>query len=139
MQYVQARRLLRGNLIVFKEWLSSKAQTNSSFDRNKLQRSDKPKTSTFASNAEESSKSKSFECPFKDRQHPIWTCEKFKSMKVNERHEQFQKFRLRFNCLRPGRMSKDSNCRTCSVSSCGRRHNRHLQSELPKKDTTKLS
>ena len=31
------------------------AQTNSSFDRNKFQSRDKPKTSTFASNAEESS------------------------------------------------------------------------------------
>ena len=42
LQYMQDRRLLRGNLIVFKEWLASKAvihesllaQTNSSFDRN---------------------------------------------------------------------------------------------------------
>ena len=43
LQYMQDRRLLRGNLIIFKEWLASKAvihenllaQTNSSFDRNK--------------------------------------------------------------------------------------------------------
>ena len=93
LQYMQDRRLLRGNLIVFKEWLASKAaihenllaQTSSSFDRNKFQSRDKPKTSTFASNAEESSKPKNFECPFKDGQHPIRTCEQFKSMKVNER------------------------------------------------------
>ena len=56
LQYMQDRRLLRGNLIIFKESLSSKsvihenllAQTNSSFDRNKFQRRHKPKTSTFA-------------------------------------------------------------------------------------------
>ena len=62
LQYMQDRRVLRGNLIVFKEWLASKAvinenllaQTNSSFDRNKFQSLDKSKTSTFASNAEES-------------------------------------------------------------------------------------
>ena len=142
---MQDRRLLRGNLIVFKEWLASKAaihenllaQTSSSFDRNKFQSRDKPKTSTFASNAEESSKPKDFECPFKDGQHPIWTCEKLKSMKVNERREHVQKFRLCFNCLKPGHMSKDCRSRTCSVPHCGRRHNRLLHSELPKKETAK--
>ena len=131
LQYMQDRRLLRGNLIVFKEWLASKAaihenllaQTSSSFDRNKFQSRDKPKTSTFASNAEESSKPKNFECPFKGGQHPIWTCEKFKSMKVNERREHVQKFRLCFNCLKPGHMSKECRSRTCSIPSCGRRHN----------------
>ena len=118
LQYKQDSQLLRGNLIFFKEWLASKAvihenllaQTSSSVDRNKFQSRDKPKTSTFASNAEESSKPKNFECPFKDGQHPIWTCEKFKSLKVNERREHVQKFRLCFNCLKPGHMSKD--CRS---------------------------
>ena len=107
LQYMQDRRLLRGNLIVFKEWLASKAvihenllaQTNSSFDRNKFQSRDKLNTSTFASNAEESSKPKNFECPVKDGQQPVRTCEKFKSMKVNERREQvpavFQLFETR--------------------------------------------
>ena len=143
LQYIQDRRLLRGNLIVFKEWLASKAvihenllTQNSSFDRNKIQSRDKPKTSTFASNAEESSKPKNFECPFKDGQHPIWTCEKFKSMKVNERREHVQKCRLCFNRLKPGHMSKDCRSRTCSVPSCGRRHNRLLHSDLPKRETT---
>ena len=142
---MQNRWLLRGNLVVFKKWLASKAeirenllaQTNSSFDRSKFQRRDKPKTSIFASNAEESSKPKSLECPLKDGQHPVWTCEKIKSMKVNERHEQVQKFRLSFSCLRQGHMSKDCKSRTCSVPSCGRRNNRLLHSNLPKKETTK--
>ena len=146
LQYLQDRQLLRGNLIVFKEWLASKAvihenllaQTSPSVDRNKFQSRDKPKTSTFASNAEESSKPKNFECPFKDGQHPIWTCEKIKSLKVNERREHVQKFRLCFNCLKPGHMWKDCRSRTCSALSCGRRHNRLLHSELPKKETTKI-
>ena len=34
-------------------------------------------------------------------------------------------------------MSKDCRSRTCSVPSCGRRHNRLLHSDLPKKETTK--
>ena len=112
------------------------AQTNS-FDRNKFQSRDKTKTSTFASNAEESSKPKNLECTFKDGQHPFWTCEKFKSMKVNERREHVQKLRLCFNCLKLGHMSNDCKSKTCSLPSCGRRHNRLLHSDLPKKDTTK--
>ena len=95
LQYMQDRRLPRGILIAFKEWLASKAlihenllaQTNLSFDRNKFKSCDKPKTSTFASNAEESSKPNNLECPFKDGQNPDWTCEKFKSIKLNERRE----------------------------------------------------
>ena len=58
-------------------------------------------------------------------------------MKVNEQREQVQKFRLCFNYLGPGHMSKDCKSRTCSVLSYGRRHNRLLHSELLKKDTTK--
>ena len=144
LQYMQDRRLLRGTLIVFKEWLASKAvihenllvQTNQSFDRNKFQSRDKPKTSTSATNAEVSSKSKNFACPFKDRQHQIWS-KKFKSLKETERREHVQKFRLCFICLKPGHMSKDCRNRTCNVPSCGRRHHRLLRSGLPKKDTTK--
>ena len=68
LQYMQDRQLLRGNLITFKEWIASKAvihenllaKTILSFDRNKFESRDKPKTSTFASNAEESSKAKNF-------------------------------------------------------------------------------
>ena len=68
---MQDSSLLRGNQIVFQEWLASKAvihenllaQTNSSFDSSRFQSRDKPKTSAFTSNAEESSKPKNFECP----------------------------------------------------------------------------
>ena len=77
---MQDRQLLRGNLIVFNVWLASKAviqenwlaHTNLSFE-NILQSRQEPKRSTFASNAEDSSKPKNLECPFKDGQHAIWT------------------------------------------------------------------
>ena len=92
---------------------------------------------TFASNVEESSKSKNLECFFKDGQHPVWTCEKLKSMKINGRREQVQKLRLCFYCLKPGHMSKDYKRRTCGVPKCGRQHNRLLRSDLPKNVTTK--
>ena len=58
-------------------------------------------------------------------------------MKVNEQREHVQKFRLCFNCLRPGQKLKDCKSRTCCVPSCGRRHNRLLHSYFQMKDTKK--
>ena len=86
LQHLQDHQLLAASLIVFKDWLQSTAfihedllaQTNS-----KLQNREKPKTSTFASKVDESTKPKKTGCPFKDGQHSIWSCEKFKSMKFN--------------------------------------------------------
>ena len=126
-------------MIVFKDWLESTAfkhedllaQTNPKF-----QNREKPKTSTFASNADDSTKSKNSEYPLKDGQHAIWSCEKFKSMKLNERREHVQKFRLCFNSLRLGHRSKNCKSRTCSVPNCGRRHNKLLHSDFPKKEAT---
>ena len=58
-------------------------------------------------------------------------------MKVNERREHVQKFRLCFSCLRSGHLSKDCNCSKYSVSNCGRQHNRLLHTDLPRNDATK--
>ena len=58
-------------------------------------------------------------------------------MKVIERREHVQKFRLCSNCLKPGHMSMDCRSRTCSVPNYGRLHNRLLHSELPMKETAK--
>ena len=102
----------------------------------KFQNPEKPKTCTFVSNADNSTKSNNSESPFKDEQHAIWSCEKFKSMKLYERREHVQKFRLCFNCLRPGHRSKNCKIRTCSVPHCGRRHNKLLNSDFSKMGTT---
>ena len=115
LRHLQDHRLLAANLIVFKDWLESTAfmqedllaQTNSKF-----QSREKPETSAFSSNADDSTKPKNSECPFKDGQHAVWGCEKFKSRKLNERREHVQKFILCFNCLRPGHRSKDCKSRT---------------------------
>ena len=72
LQYMQDRRLLRGNLIVFKEWLSSKAvthenslaQTSSSVDNNKFKRRDKPKTKSRANPRISNVPSKTDNTPF---------------------------------------------------------------------------
>ena len=135
-------RLLAVNLIVFKDWLESTAfihqdllaQTNPKF-----QNREKLKTSTFASNADDSTRPKISECPFKGGQHAIWSCEKIKSMKLKERQEHLQKFTLCFNCLRPVHRSKDCKNRTFSVPNCGRQHNELLHSDFSKKEATTVA
>ena len=118
LRHLQYRRLLVANLIVFKDLLESTAFLHEDFlaqTNPKFQNREKPKTSTFASIADDSFKPKNSECLFKDGQHAIWICEKIKSMKLSERRKHLQKFRLCFNCLRPGHSSKDCKNRTCSV------------------------
>ena len=56
-------------------------------------------------------------------------------MKVLERREHVQKFRLCFNCLGPGHMSNYCKSRTCSVPTV-ERDNRLLHSDPAKKETT---
>ena len=139
LRHLQDHRLLAANLIVSNDWLESTAfihedllaQTNPKFKNRK-----KPKTSTFASNADDTTKPRNSNCPLKDGLHAIWSCEKFKSMKLNARREHVQNFRLCFNCLRPSYRSKNCKCRTCSVPNCGRRHNKFLHSDFLKKEAT---
>ena len=140
LRHLQDHRLLAAKFIVFQDWLESTAfihedllaQTNSKF-----QSREKPKTSAFASSVDDSVRPKNSECPFKDGQHAIWSCEKFKSMKLNERR--VQKFRLYFNCLRPGHRSKDCVSKFCSVPNCERRHNKLWHSDFSKEAKTGAS
>ena len=135
LRHLQDHKVLAANLIVLKDWLESTAfkheelflQTNSEF-----QNSEKPKISIFASITDDSTKPRNSKCSFKDGQHDICSCEKLKSMKLNERRKHVQKFRLCFNCLRPGHRSKDCKSITCSVPNCGRRHNKLLSLRLLK-------
>ena len=99
----------------------------------KFKNRDNTKTSTLASKADDSTKPKNSECPFKDGQHAIWMCEKFNSIELNERREHVQKFRLCLDCLRAGHRSKDCKSRTCTVPNCGRQHNKLLHSDFSKK------
>ena len=118
LRHLQDHQLLAANFVLIRVWLESLdfileellAQIKSKFENRK-----KPKTSTFASNADDSTEPKNSECPFKDGKHAIWSCEKFKSMKLNELREHVQKFTLCFNGLRPGQWSKDCKKRIFSV------------------------
>ena len=122
LRHLKDHRLLAANLIVFEDWLESTAfihegkslkQPNSKFHS-----CEKPKPSTFASTTEDFTKPKNSKCPFIEGKHAIWSCEEFKTMKLKERKNMcnVQKFRLCFNCLRPGNRSKDCNSRTCSMT-----------------------
>ena len=55
-------------------------------------------------------------------------------MKVMERREQVQQFRLSFNCLRPGHQSKDCKSRSCSVNNCAIQHKNQLHREISQKE-----
>ena len=57
-------------------------------------------------------------------------------MKVNERREIVQKFRLWINSPRCGHRSKDCKSRTCTVPNCGQRHKKPLHSDFSKKEAT---
>ena len=97
LRQLHDHRLLAANLIVFKYWLESTlfiqedllAQQNLNFKTARNQ-----KTSTFSSNADDSTKPRNSEESFKDGQHVIWSCDKFKSMKLKEWLEHVHRFKL---------------------------------------------
>ena len=130
-------------MIVFKDWLESTAfihedflaQTNSKFQS----REEAKKKQVVLSKADDSTKPKKMKLRLKDGHNAIWSCEKFNSMKLNERRENVQKLRLCFNCLRPGHRSEDCKKRTFSVPNCGRQHNKLLHSNFSKEATTAAS
>ena len=82
LRHPQDHRVLAANLIVFKDWLESTASIHEDLlarTNSKFQSSEKPKTGTFESNADDCTRPKNSECPFTDGQHTIWSCEKFNS------------------------------------------------------------
>ena len=90
---------------MFQKWLEATAARHQDLlarsNSSKFQGREKPKTNTFAPNSDSADKPKKFDCPMKDGQHALWSCEKFKAMKIDERREYVQKARLCFNCFSP--------------------------------------
>ena len=100
---------------------SDKARTN--FTR------DKTKRTSFAATSDSSSPTKT-QCPLKDGEHKIWQCEKFKKMKLAERHETVTKCNLCFFCLSAGhRISQCKANRTCDKDGCSKLHKRLRHSD----------
>ena len=89
----------------------------------------KAKGSTFATSttntASDSSKYQR-ECALKDGKHPIWKCEKFKKMNVEERGQKAKELKLCFKCLSDANQMRNCSGRLCNVSGCGKPHHRLL-------------
>ena len=94
--YVKRMNLYQPGLAVFNEWLNDIADvqdellfsSNPNADRAKTSYKEKAGGSTFATSATNTANDNSKtqrECVLKDGQHPIWKCEKFKKMNVEER------------------------------------------------------
>ena len=90
---------------------------------------DKTKSTSFAATSDASSPKKT-QCSLKNGEHKMWKCEKFKKMKLAERHETVKKCNLCFSCLSAGhRISQCKANRTCGKGGCSKRHNRLLHSD----------
>ena len=132
--------------VYFREWLNNVAYVHdniasqfptqeakkSSFGKDKA----KPNMSSFVANTSKpTSKSNAIECVFKDGEHKLWECPKFKAQTVKQRFENVKKFNLCFICFSNKHPAKD--CKSqhkCGVDGCNKRHNRILHSTPAKEE-----
>ena len=122
---------------MFSEWLSDIAEvqdelllsSNPNADRAKSSYKEKARVSTFATSttntASDISKNER-ECVLKDGKRPIWKCEKFKKMNVEERGQKAKEFKLCFKCLPDAHQIRNCSSRLCDVNGCGNPYHRLL-------------
>ena len=100
--------LYQPGLAVFSEWLNDIADVQDEFLLYSNPNADRAKTSykeqtqlqgTSATNTANDNSKTQRECVLKDGQHPIWKCEKFKKMNVEERGQKAEEQKLCFKCL----------------------------------------
>ena len=129
--------LYQPGLAVFSEWLNDIADvqdellsySNPNADRAKTSYKEKSEGSTFATSATNTTNDNSKtqrECVLKDGQHPIWKCEKFKKMNVEEREQKAKELKLCFKCLSDAHQMRNCSGRLCDVDGCGKPHHRLL-------------
>ena len=129
--------LYQPGLAVFSEWLNDIADvqdelllySNPNADRAKTSYKERAEGSTFATSATNSANDNSKtqrECVLKDGQHPIWKCEKFKKMNVEERGQKAKELKLCFKCLSDAHQMRNCSGRLCDVNDCGKPHHRLL-------------
>ena len=132
--YVKQMNLYQPGLAVFSEWLNDIADvqdelllySNPNADRAKTSYKENAKGSTFATSAANSAKDNTKtqrECVLKDGKHPIWKCEKFKKLNVEERGQKAKELKLCFKCLSDAHQISG---RLCDVNDCGKPHHRLL-------------
>ena len=134
---VKQMNLYQPGLAVFSEWLNDIADvqdellfySNPNADRAKTSYKEKAEGSTFATSATNTANDNSKtqrECVLKDGQHPIWKCEKFKKMNVEERGQKAKELKLCFKCLSDAHQMRNCSGRLCDVNGCGKPHHRLL-------------
>ena len=137
LTYVKQMNLYQPGLAVFSEWLNDIADvqdelllsSNPNADRAKSNYKEKAKGSTFATSTTNTTSDNSKyqrECALKDGKHPIWKCEKFKKMNVEERGQKAKELKLCFNCLSDAHQMRNCSGRLCDVNGCGKPHHRLL-------------
>ena len=137
LTHVKQMNLYQPGLAVFSEWLNDIAEvqdellmsSNPNADRAKTSYKEKAEGSTFATTATNSANDNTKtqrECLMKDGQHPIWKCEKFKKMNVEERGQKAKEFKLCFKCLSDAHQMRNCSGRLCDVNGCGKPHHRLL-------------
>ena len=137
LTYVKQMNLYQPGLAVFSEWLNDIADvqdelllsSNPNADCAKTSYKEKAKGSTFATSATNTASDNSKyqrECALKDGKHPIWKCEKFKKMNVEERGQKAKELKLCFKCLSDAHQMKNGSGRLCDVNGCGKSHHRLL-------------
>ena len=137
LTYVKQMNLYQPGRAVFREWLSDIADvqdemllsSNPNADRAKSSYKEKAKGSTFetsATNTASDNSKNQRECVLKDGKHPIWKCEKFKKMNVEERGQKAKELKLCFKCLSDAHQMRNCSGRLCDVNDCGKPHHRLL-------------
>ena len=137
LTYVKQMNLYQPGLAVFSEWLNDIADvqdelllySNLNADRAKTSYKEKAEGSTFATSAPDTASDNSKyqrECALKDGKHPIWICEKFKKMNVEERGQKAKELKLCFKCLSDAHQMRNCSGRPCDVNGCGKPHHRLL-------------
>ena len=137
LTYVKQMNLCQPGLAVFSEWLNDIADvqdelllsSNPNADRAKSNYKEKTKGSTFATSTTNTTSDNSKyqrECALKDGKHPIWKCENFKKMNVEERGQKAKELKLCFKCLSDAHQMRNCSGRLCDVNGCGKPHHRLL-------------
>ena len=136
LTYVKQMNLYQPGLAVFSEWLNDIADvqdelllsSNPNADHAKSNYKEKAKGSTFATSATNTGNDNSKnqrECA-QNGKHPIWKCEKFEKMNVEERGQKAKELKLCFKCLSDAHQLKNCSGRLCDVNGCGKPHHRLL-------------
>ena len=131
LTYVKQMNLYQPGLAVFSEQLNDFADvqdelllaSNQNADRVKSSYKEKAKGSTFATSATNTASDNSKyqrECALKDGKHPIWKCEKFKKLNVEEKGQKAKELKLCFKCLSDAHQMRNCSGRLCDVNGCGK-------------------